>query len=366
METRLARYLHAKGKQYGLPISGTFELTPCCNFDCKMCYVHLTKQEQEQRGRELTAEQWIEIGEEAKKAGTVFLLLTGGEPLLRPDFMEIFRKLKQKGFFISINSNGLLLEGNLFKELCNDPPARINISLYGISNATYERQCGLPVYDRIIANIRALRAAGIDVKVTMSVTPANNEDLQAVYDKAKELGAHMQSTPYMFPPIRLHPEMYGQNFRLLPEDAGRLMADYEIANGTEKQIQRRFESLEDAPACDIDCTEGDGVHCRGGVTSFWIDWDGKMLPCGQMVEPAADVLRYGFSEAWERTKQATAKIRLPLECTQCSIRDICHVCAAMCYCETGSFGKKPEYICKMRQSYLERIKQLKDERYGGK
>lgn len=373
MEPRLSRYLHAKGKQLGLPINGTFELTPRCNFNCKMCYVHLTDEEMKQRGKELTAAQWLQIGEEAKQAGVVFLLLTGGEPTLRPDFPEIYQGLKAKGFVVTVNSNGLLLDGAIRELFINDPPSRVNISLYGLSNETYERQCGLPVYDRVVQNIQALRAAGIDVKVSMSVTPANKEDMQPVYDKAKELGVHFQSTPYMFPPIRLHPELCGQNYRVDPVEAGALMAEREAANSTDEQLRRRYEALRSGhyfptdTEDDDDCAtaEGEGMRCRGGSTTFWIDWDGKMLPCGQMREPAEDVLTLGVAEAWRRTHENAAAIRLPAECTVCPIKELCHPCAAMCYCETGRFDGKPEYVCKMRYSYIERMTELCKEKFGG-
>ena len=88
-EPMLSRYLHQKAAAAGFPVAGNFELTPRCNFNCKMCYVHLTEAQQQQRGKELTAEQWLSIGESACREGLVFLLLTGGEPTLRPDFMEI-------------------------------------------------------------------------------------------------------------------------------------------------------------------------------------------------------------------------------------------------------------------------------------
>lgn len=371
MEARLSRYLHAKGRVLGLPINGTFELTPRCNFNCKMCYVHLTEEEQRQRGKELTAAQWLQLGEEAKQAGTVFLLLTGGEALLRPDFPEIFQGLKKKGLFITVNSNGLLLEKDILQLFKNDPPTRVNISLYGMSNETYEQQCGLPVYDRVLTNIKNLRETGIDVKVSMSVTPDNSQDLQAVYDQAKELGVHMQSTPYMFPPVRLHPEMCGTNFRLPPEEAGRLSAEHEFANSSEELLRRKYDALLQRKALpeqnDDDCeiTEGDGMRCRAGVTTFWVDWDGKMAPCGQMVEPTFNVLEMGLAEAWKRTREAAAAIRLPIECAGCDIKEICRPCASMCYCETGRFDGKPEYLCRMRHRYLERMQELCEERFGG-
>ena len=61
MEPMLSKYLHARGRTLGLPISGTFELTPRCNFHCRMCYVHLTAEEQRSRGAELSTERWLAL-----------------------------------------------------------------------------------------------------------------------------------------------------------------------------------------------------------------------------------------------------------------------------------------------------------------
>lgn len=139
MEPKLSRYLHEKGKKLGLPVSGTLELTPRCNFNCKMCYVHLTPEEQRQRGSERTLAQWLALAQELREAGTVFLLLTGGEPFLRPDFPALYRALHRMGFVLSINTNGYLLRGTLRELLLEAPPARVNISLYGTDNETYQR-----------------------------------------------------------------------------------------------------------------------------------------------------------------------------------------------------------------------------------
>lgn len=63
-EPRLSSYLHARACRSGTPLAGNFELTARCNFNCKMCYVHLTAEEQQRRGRELTAEEWLAIAQE--------------------------------------------------------------------------------------------------------------------------------------------------------------------------------------------------------------------------------------------------------------------------------------------------------------
>ena len=119
-EPYLATYLHQRGYAQGIPISGVFELTGRCNFSCPMCYVHDTGENRE--GRELTAEQWLDIAREARDMGMVFALLTGGEPLLRKDFFQIYRGMKELGLMVSINSNGSLLHGEILEQLLLDPP----------------------------------------------------------------------------------------------------------------------------------------------------------------------------------------------------------------------------------------------------
>ena len=128
-EPALSAYLHGKGASLGIPVGGNFELTARCNFDCPMCYVHLSAQEVEARGKELTAQQWISIAEQARDRGMMFALLTGGEPLVRKDFFEIYGAMKEMGLMISLNSNGSTLQGENLQRLIDDPPQRINVSL---------------------------------------------------------------------------------------------------------------------------------------------------------------------------------------------------------------------------------------------
>ena len=83
----LSTYLHAKGGKMGISVGGTFELTARCNFNCPMCYVHMTPEQLKASGKEeLTAKQWLDLARAAKDKGMVFVLLTGGEPLVRKDF----------------------------------------------------------------------------------------------------------------------------------------------------------------------------------------------------------------------------------------------------------------------------------------
>ena len=179
-EPRLSVYLHARACANGIPLAGTFELTPRCNFNCRMCYVHLTPEEQRRRGAELTADAWLAIAEQARSQGMLFLLLTGGEPLIRADFRYLLTELKKMGLMVSINSNASLIDDDWLDFFRHEPPSRMNITLYGGCNETYERLCGRPMYDRVVRNIRALKALGIGVKLNASMTPYNVEDMDAI------------------------------------------------------------------------------------------------------------------------------------------------------------------------------------------
>ena len=133
VEPPITEYLHAKAARQGIPLSGTFELTPLCNMNCRMCYVRMSREQQEAIRPLRTAAQWLELGRQAKEQGLLYLLLTGGEPFLRPDFREILAGLHQMGLLISINSNGTLIDESVVRWLKETPPVRINITLYGAS-----------------------------------------------------------------------------------------------------------------------------------------------------------------------------------------------------------------------------------------
>ena len=313
-EPYLSRYLHNKGAKLGLPISGTFELTARCNFDCPMCYVHLKQEDIDAQGRELTTQQWIDLAQKASDAGMVFALLTGGEPFVRKDFFEIYHAMKKMGLMISINSNGSMLSGEVRRKLIEDPPFRINISLYGGSSDTYCQMCGKPAYDQVIENIAALKEAGVDVRLNVSITPYNRQDLEAICCKAEELGVHVKLASYMYPSIRVNGGRYGYGDRLSPEAAADASVEWDSLRFDEETFAQRANAMHryalvEESECAVDLDEG--VGCRAGRTAFWMTWDGRMLPCGMMPYPVAYPLEDGFEAAWKQIREETAKLRMP-------------------------------------------------------
>lgn len=356
-EPRLSAYLHARACAKGIPLAGNFELTPRCNFNCRMCYVHLTPEEEQRRGTELTADEWLAIAEQARSQGMLFLLLTGGEPLIRADFRYLLTELKKMGLMVSINSNASLIDADWLDFFRHEPPARFNITLYGSSNETYERLCGRPMFERVMANIRALKALGMDVKLNVSMTPYNVDDLDGIYAAATELGTPVQMASYMFPPVRRDEALTGRNDRFTCREAAACSVHWDRLRFTDEEFRQRAEAMKAgicAPDSDVcEGTPGEKMACRAGRSSFWINWRGDMTPCGMMLQPVVSVRELGFARAWEETKAATVQIRLPSACAQCGYQHMCHACAAMCVTETGAFDGKPEYVCGMTKATAE-------------
>lgn len=365
VEARLTEYLHLRAAQSGIPLSGTFELTPCCNMDCKMCYVRLSKAQQEATAPLLSAKSWVELGRQAKEAGMLYLLLTGGEPFLRPDFREIFQKLHWEGLVLSVNSNGTLIDFDTVSWLKDTPPARLNITLYGASDATYEKLCGNPKgFTQVTKAISLLREAGLTVRLNCSLTPYNATDLDGIFAYAKQEGIPVQATSYMFPPLRRDESMVGQNLRFRPEEAAYYAAKIVSKYTSEEAfVQKLAEQGLPALPSDLDegC-EGELLHCRAGKCSFWLTWDGRMLPCGMFSANGGIRLQeQSFAEAWAQTKESVQALRLPAQCTGCAAKDRCRVCAAMVYTETGGFSSPPPYRCRMSRAYPQACAQLREE-----
>jgi radical SAM protein with 4Fe4S-binding SPASM domain len=292
----------------------------------------------------------------------LYLLLTGGEPFLHPQFRQILEGLHKMGLVISINSNGTLIDEATVAWLKNCPPVRINISLYGTSNETYSRLCGnRNGFTQVAKAIHLLKNAGISVKLNCSLTPHNAADLAEMVRFAEENNLILQVATYMFPPIRKDDEMVGLGNRFSPEDAAYYMAyaDY-LMRGPEL-----FAADEGKLAIPVEehceCA-ADGVRCRAGRCSFWITWQGHMTPCGMFpTSGSPNVFEIPFASAWEQVKKDTADIRLPAKCAACSAKNTCRACAAMVITESGCFDKVPQYRCDMTHAYQAQWARVKEE-----
>ncbi len=365
-------YLYHKASVAKIPLGGTFELSPICNFACKMCYVRKTMESIQKEGKSLrTAAEWIALARECKEAGMLYLLLTGGEPFLYPNFRYLYEALHDMGIIISINTNGTMIDKETLSWLKDHAPARVNITLYGASPETYGRICGNPSgYQRTIDAILALKEVGIPVSINASMIPENKEDMQDIIQFGKTHDIVVRVGTYMFPPVRRKAER--TDSRMKPEEAGRLnvLKQYYMLD-EDKFISTGESCLKSCYGCTDERTDtwgdnGEEMRCRAGRSTFWVDWEGKMTACGIMDFP---VVKYPFdekfSDCWMDLTERVRTSTVLKGCKNCNKKEICHPCAAIIYAETGDVNSKAEYLCKMADSTMAYWKKMVEERKPG-
>lgn len=355
IESPVTQMLLNKASVANIPMSGTFELTPMCNFSCKMCYVRKSAKEVESHPRKMmTLDEWIELAKEAQKEGLLYLLLTGGEPFAWPHFWKLYEALCKMGFLITINTNGSLIDEKVIERLKQNPPVRVNITLYGYGDDSYEKLCGVKgIFSKVDQAISGLQEVGISVKLNGTLMPENITDLEACIEYANTKGLIYEINTYMFPPVRRNESMIGKNERFTPAEAAYYrLKSYRIQYGDERYhefMQAVLEGSVSPMGLDESRVDpGNGkIRCRAGRAAFWITWDGTMTPCGMMPKPAVDIREKSFKNAWEELVESGKALSLSGICNQCANKNLCHSCAAMATAEAGTTEGIPVYLCQM-------------------
>lgn len=333
------------------PVSGTFELTSRCNLDCRMCYIHRRANDSAALRMEKDTAWWCDMARTLQEAGTLTLLITGGEPLLRKDFPQIYATCKDAGFLISVNTNAVLLNDLHLELFSKRKPMCLNISLYGMSDATYKKLCGKDhVFSVVKENILKLAERGIPIKLSYTVTKHNIDEAEALNEFAKTVGVPLQAATYTFPAIRACEIGYCQNERVTPEEAAAYQLQVDRIQMSSDVLRKKQAKARNASEKRV--IPEDHTRCRAGLSSFWISFDGKMRACSMIDCIQTDLTQMSFSAAWESLKKQAEILRLPHSCRSCGWKAYCEACPATCYAENGNLEISPEYLCKKTETYL--------------
>lgn len=341
------KYICEKATIDKVPINGILELTPHCNMRCNMCFVQLTTAESTKLGSIYSGEEWIRLAQEMQKKGMLFVLLTGGEPLTHPDFKQIYLALKEMGMIITINTNGTLIDEEWAEFFGKYPPRRINITLYGKDEDTYNRLCHYAKgYEKTIRAIELLQARNISIKLNGSITPDNYKDIDDLIRVAEAKKLHWKFDTYMYPAAKERQLVFDQESRLSPEKGARVRVDIMKKQHTREEFLSVVKHYQDAVEQSIAIDVPLEIGCRAAKSSFCINWQGKMRPCVMMNKPEYEVFEVGFVTAWNTMVDDMAQMRMSVECSRCKYKDICTTCAACAYWEAGAFDALPGYMCR--------------------
>lgn len=359
-KNKAEQLLCARAEALKIPINGILELTPLCNMNCDMCYVRLSREEMDRKGKLLSGVQWLGIGQKMAQAGTLFVLLTGGEPLLHPDFKEIYLGLRKLGMIITINTNGTLINEEWASFFAQYKPRRINITLYGPDEHAYDTLCHHRAgFRQVIKAIELLKSNGIDIKLNGSITPANAHGVDQMLHIAESMDLYCKFDTYMYPATRERDGCYNAQARLSPEAAAAVKYKIMCHNLQPEEIRITAGELRNKlnSSKPGDCRLG----CRAGTSSFMINWQGNMRPCIMVDHPSVSVYEAGFQDAWKAIVEETSLIRTSKVCACCEYRNVCQVCGACALLETGSYDGVPEYMCRYTKETVRLLSESLEE-----
>ena len=330
------------------PVSGVLELLPLCNMNCAMCYVRLSYEEMKQKGRLRTLDEWMELARQMQEAGVLYILLTGGEPLLYPEFKELYLALRKMGMIVSVNTNGTLIDDEWVDFFVNNKPRKLNVTIYGGSEDTYEKLCHYRGgYAKTINAIQRLIENDVHVKINYTVTKYNFHEIAKVIEWAKERALLVSADTYMIPVKRERERPFDMQSRLMPKEAAAARVKCWKLQMNQQDYERNVEEMKK----DMEeIVKGNSSYncdmtCHAGSSSFTITWDGKMMPCLTLEKVQIDVFEKGFENAWKYIVDETMKIKINSKCANCEYRSFCRTCTACAIAETGDNMGIPEYMC---------------------
>ena len=313
------------------PIQATFELTPRCGLDCKMCYVHLHPEEIPRcgRGRELTAAEWIEMGRQAQEAGVFSLCVTGGDPLLHPEFETIWKELSGMGFWITLQTNAYSITEKMEELFYEYPPQEAKITLYGSNDEVYRNVCRVENgFTKVNEGIQKLRNLKIPIQVVTTFVKQNIEDRDNIFRYAVTNRYRWYYSTSCYPSLR------GASTNA--KECALSVYDLGCSEETSREWNEKPVMKKDKKPCE---------YCSIYRTGYNITWDGYMRFCLFLDEPKIDVLENSFEENWKRLQEYSESIRWPVECYECPVQDKCRRCIASLACNSGKIIKINEELC---------------------
>lgn len=356
-DVKISDYLRQKAARSKLPLISAFELSPVCNFSCKMCYVRKTQSEVNQCGGLLPADWWIDLAKEGYEAGLLYPLLTGGEPFLYPGIEKVVTELGRMGMFVTMNTNASLITERELEWLLEHPPLRLNITLYGASDESYGKLCGdYKGFTKVKKAVDLLLKNGIGIRFNSSIVPENQHELKDIIDYGKSVEHAVKVATYMFPPIRRMEECFGQNERLTAHECGKnkVLADYyQLSEESFERVAKYYSGFTPLSEIDFDklnIGEGSQMRCMAGRASYWVDWQGNLSACGMMDDPKISLKDTPFKKAWEEIAEHTEAVRCKAICEACPNNPYCHTCITMVHSETGNLNGRPKYFCEMMEA----------------
>jgi radical SAM protein with 4Fe4S-binding SPASM domain len=307
-----------------------------CNLRCSHCYCSIDRTE-----KELTTKQWKSIIDQIAAEGCIWLLITGGEPLLRPDFLEIYLHAKKRGLIITLFTNGVYMTEKIINTLVEYPPFVVEISLYGATEETYERVTGRKNrLASVIKTIEKILENNLRLKLKTVVMKSNVHELEKIKQLANSYSVDFRFDGEIFP--KIDGNAIPVNERLDAESLAALEIFDKKLNKLWKDLYRKLKiDLRDSSSA---------LQCLAGLTIFQINPYGNLQLCNMLADIGYNITSDNFKERWNYLGEAIKNFpSISKKCIGCRLVVICDQCPGWSYLESADYVTPSKYLCELAE-----------------
>lgn len=332
-----------------------WETTVGCNLRCAHCRASA------QPGRdlsELTTEEAFAFVDDLAACANPILVLSGGEPLYRPDILDIAAHATGKGLRVALATNGTMVDAEMARKIAASGIQRVSISIDGVNAESHDAFRGVPgAFQSALEGGRHLRAAGVQVQFNTTVTRGNRDELPEILELAHREGATALHF-FLLVPVgcglevteeqQLTPDSYEEVLNWIYDQTRTSEMElratcaphyYRIIRQRAKEEGRKVTMETDGMAA---MTKG----CLAGTGVCFVSYRGDVLPCGYFAVPAGNIRKQSIAEIWESAdlfQELREPENLEGKCGACEFRMVCGGCRARAYGETGNYMAEEPY-----------------------
>lgn len=332
-----------------------WEVTRTCNLACVHCRAASVDRPYE---NELSTDECRAFLDEVASFAQPIIILTGGEPLLRPDIFEIAAYGHGKGLKMTMAVNGTLLTRERARKMIESGVQRISISLDGATAATHDTFRQVPgAFEGALHGVDNARAEGLDFQINTTITRMNLRELPAIQERVVSLGAVAHHIFLLVPMGRgrdieeqaISAEDYERTLHWFYEQRQRVPLQLKATCAPHYYRILRERSKSEGLDVTFETHGLDAVTrgCLGGVGFAFVSHTGQVQPCGYLEVDSGNIREKPFREIWEKSP-----VFLNLrnfknyegKCGRCQYVRVCGGCRARAYESTGNY-LAPEPLC---------------------
>ncbi len=338
---------HKKNWRIKRPNVCQFELTFRCGLRCRHCCTDCYNKEEDIK-RELTTSHVKLIIDKVYNSGVIWLCFTGGDPLTRQDFLELYSYAKAQGFLITIFTNAYSMTEEIIKYLKKKPPFVIEMTLNAVTKESYEKISQVEgSFEKVMQGLNLILKAKLPLKIKTQITRDNLGEIPDIKKFIEGLGLKFRPSSDLQP--RLNGDLTPCNLRITSQEALSLNGKRQIVKD---DCQLLPHTAHRTPHTDL------FQQCSvGGGDCFLIDPYGNTFPCALIRKPVFNLLKVDIGYAINRLlpQVRNRKFVTDSKCNGCNLREICFWCPGRAYVEKGDMETRIEYYCQLAEETAKHI-----------